>query len=80
MGDRSRWGEVAIGRSLLQERGVPSNKSRDREIAPTVGVRKSRDREIAPTGIAVSGQKESRSGDRSYSWSVSIFEILRFKE
>ena len=81
MGDRSRWGEVAIGRSLLQKRGwFPSNKSRDREIAPTVGVRKSRDREIAPTGIAVSGQKESRSGDRSYSWSVSIFEILRYKE
>ena len=36
MGDMSRWGEVAIGRSLLQKRGwFPSNKSRDREIAPT---------------------------------------------
>ena len=55
MGDMSRWGEVAIGRSLLQKRGwFPSNKSRDREIAPTEeGLSfyqdKSRDREIAPT-------------------------------
>ena len=58
MGDRSRWGEVAIGRSLLQLEGLGIKKSRDREIAPTVGeecvaigryTAICRDREIAPT-------------------------------